>query len=139
MACPSCGQIVMASATTCRFCGLPIDARTAAAAQAAQQRLNTAIIHANAMKYSALVAVLNILVLVFVASGFLGDRRATLAWLGPPLALAGTAWWFHQHGRLESADPDYAAARVDVKRTAYIWAGALAVEVPLLVWFVAAG
>jgi hypothetical protein len=137
MACPSCRQIVMANVTSCRHCGLPIDAQTAAAANAAQQKLNSAIIQANALKLSGWVAAIVVVALVLVSTGVFTDGRLLTFWLGPPLALAGTLNWFRRFGRMQPADPDYETARRDVRRAAYTWALALAVELGLLVWIAA--
>jgi len=124
----------MASATNCRHCGVPIDAQTAAAANAAQQRLNTAISQANAIKYTAWAAIVVVGAMLLGSLGYLTDRRGVVVWFGPPLAVAGTWNWFRQFGSLKTADPDYATARRDVRRTGYIWGAAVVVEVVLLAY-----
>ena len=137
MACPACRQIIMADVTSCRHCGVPIDARTAAAANAAQQRLNSAISQANAIKLTGWAAAIVVVAMVLGGVGYLSDRRTVILWFGPPLAVAGVAVWFRRFGRLPTQDPDYETAKRDVRRAGYIWAVALLVEVGLLLWVVA--
>lgn len=131
MACPSCEQIVMASAPSCRHCGVPIDAQTAARANAEAQKLNTAIGQANLIKYTEWAAVLVVGMMLLIAFGSVSDRRLVTFWFGPPAAVAGVLNWFRRFGGLSATDPDYAEARRGVLRAGYVWGVALAVEVVL--------
>ena len=134
MACPACRETIMSSATTCRFCGLPIDAQMAAEANVAQQALNTAIIQANALKYAGPFAALVGVVLVLNASGYVTDDRVVMAWLAPPIALFGSWRWTRRHGTLSTSDAELKQSRRDVHRSKQIWGAVLALEVALLAW-----
>jgi hypothetical protein len=134
MACPGCREIIMASATMCRFCGLPIDAHTAAAANAAQQALNSALIQANALKYAGPLAALAGIVMILAASAYFVDRRIHLFWLVPPIALFASMRWFHRHAALPTSDVELLQARRDVQRAVYVWVALMALELLLLAW-----
>lgn len=124
----------MASVTSCRFCGLPIDAPTAASANAAQQALNSAIIQADGFKYSiGLAAVVGVL-LVLNASGVLVDVRLFTAWLAAPTALFAGWRWNRRHGSLNSSDTDLLESRQNVQRAMCVWMLVLAVEMLLVAW-----
>ncbi len=134
MACPACREIIMASVSSCRFCGLPIDARTAAQANAAQQALNSAIIQANALKYAGPIALVIAVLLVLNTFGAMSDGRLLVAWLVPPIAIFASFRWTHRHGSLPTSDSDLAQARRDVRRSMLLWWAVLALELVLIAW-----
>ena len=134
MACPACREIIMASVTSCRFCGLPIDARTAAQANAAQQALNSAIIQANALKYAGPIALVIAVLLVLNTFGAMSDGRLLMAWLAPPIAIFSSWRWTHRHGSLLTSDSELALSRKNVRRSMQMWCAVLALELVLLAW-----
>lgn len=136
MACPSCREIVMASASSCRFCGLSIDAESAARANAAQQALNSAIIQANALKYAGPVAILIAVALVLNVLGVLSGLRVLIIWLAPPLGTLGAWLWMQRHGELPTQDADLLQAQSDVRRSERIWGAVLGLELALFGWVV---
>src|SRR5262245_48268125 len=109
--CPSCNQLVMADAVTCRHCSAPIDAAVAAAAADTQDKANAA--------YSDSMIIRNLAVgmWVFFLIRFI-PFVGIVGWIGMVGLLVGVPAkliiWLVRFGGLKTSDPDYKKAKTNL-------------------------
>jgi hypothetical protein len=134
-ACPACQEIVSVGATSCRYCGIPIDESTATRLNAEFQRVSDAVASANTFKQSILVAVLLTVVSPIYLFGFSGRQpnpRFFLASAAPIGFLAYAISWQRKYGKLETRDKEYPEALRAMRLMLLVWAAALLIQVGVL-------
>ena len=113
--CPKCRQTIDASATSCRFCGAPVDRDIALKSAALLARVNQAISEANYMRTVALsLPVFFLLRFVpFISMlgglGFFGITVVVPVW--------GIVWWI-RYSAIEYDDAEFKKSRRAVLITA---------------------
>lgn len=132
--CPKCKQTIDASATTCRFCGAPVDRAIALKSADLLARVNTAISEANYMRTVALsLPVFYILHFIPFANmlGSLGFFVVTVV-----VPIWGVIWWI-RYNAIEYDDAEFKKSRRAVLRTTIVVAAVfLILEVlPFIVAF----
>lgn len=132
--CPKCKQTIDASATTCRFCGAPVDRDIALKSAALLARVNTAISEASYMRTVAFSLPV-FFVLRFVP---LGSMLGELGFLGITIVLPiwGVIWWI-RYNALEYDDAEFKKSRCTVLIATIVVAAVfvLFVIVPFIVAF----
>lgn len=114
--CPSCGEIIGANATRCRYCSVEIDPQAAQAAAGLQQRVNEACNDASMARNVASV------MWVAFAMQFLFAMIGRLAFIGMMLAVPILLIkWQVRFGRLQTNDPDFKAARRNRNIALLLW------------------
>ena len=101
--CPNCRETINTSASTCPFCGTPIDRDAAEASAAETSRISQACSDASYLKVMAwsLLTFLGVMFIPFVGlAGTVG-----LMFLRFALPVMTVRWWI-KYGNVKTADPD---------------------------------
>ena len=121
--CPACHEIISADAAACRFCSLPIDAKTAQRLLAESQHVTNVITRANTFSVASSLAV------VFALGGLyvllLEHRLGPTFVAAPVIAIGYGGLWLFRNRSLVTHDPDFPGAVKKVKRTMVVAASVL--------------
>jgi len=132
--CPTCGEMIVATATQCRFCGAGLDPATAVGRAAHQAQVNAAAGEAHTARTTAwgALGVLGAIWFVVTRLGAAASRSATndvvAALAGLWVLVAGVAVvvmvvqvvvlarWQRRYGRLEGSSPELLEAKQSVRQ-----------------------
>jgi hypothetical protein len=116
--CPSCGEIINDSMTTCRFCSVAIDPEAAAGAARLQSRINRAYSDASFLR----TAVGGML--VFLGLSFVPIIQLFTYWgfiITFFVVLVLLVRWQLKYGRIPSQDVDYRRAKRMRTVSLFLW------------------
>jgi hypothetical protein len=126
--CPKCKQTIDASATSCRFCGAPVDRDIALKSAALLAKVNQAISEANYMRTVALsLPVFYVLHLIPFAN-MLGELGFLIVTVVVPIW--GVIWWI-RYNAIEYEDAEFKKSRRAVLRTTIVIAAVFLISVVL--------
>lgn len=127
--CLSCNEVITLGSTTCRYCSAPISPDAARAAAEQFDKVQDACEKANTIKVGNIGAWIFIaaqIAILFLYSQ--GSPAIFMIWVAPPAALIAILSWLYKYRSLQTKDPDFPEAKAAVKRSLWIWLGALVVQ-----------
>jgi hypothetical protein len=137
--CPACHEIIAMANTSCRFCGVPVDAATAQRLNSDFRRVTDAVTSANTFKQSIWVAVLLTVAGPLILFGTHNNPRLLLLSVAPVGFLGYAVSWQRKYGSLETQDRDYPGAVRAMRVTLVVWAVALFFQLALLAYAFSSG
>ena len=119
--CHTCRETILYGLEDCPYCGIKLDHEELAIGAINTFVINQAISSANTIKTFDPAAPLLLLVILFRALIDLPtwyELICSVVWLFPLLAISG---WFVKHGRWDSNDEDFWAAKTAMKSSFKVW------------------
>lgn len=146
--CHGCNEVVLYERTHCPYCGIELDRHKMRASAASSHAVGQAISSANTIRTFNPAAVLFLIVSIFSPLLF----REASEWpvrfdfyfsFVAVTSLVIVGRWFVKHGRLQSAEADYQAAKKAMRKSFALWLVVNLVNLAALIvtnrWLIEAG